>query len=392
MNTVATDQFWEQEIYAQGRHLNRYPFDEVVSFVNRWRPRDKPRADCVVVEVGCGAGNNLWFAAREGFRVAGIDGSASAIDFAQQRFAEENLQGDLRVGDFSELPWPGESFELAIDRCSLTCVGRELQRDAVAELHRVLRPGGLFFHNTYSDEHSSARAGVRLEDGRMGEIDDGTLIGAGGLCFSSRHDVEALFARGWDMVQCEHLVVTDVSGGRDLRHAEWRIIARKQRVNAAQSAVTLRPAKISDSAMVFGWRNLPAIVALATSQRAVGREEHDAWFAESVRGDRRMLCIVEENQTPAGQVRFDWVNPQEAEISIYLLPERTGRGLGVQAIRESCKAAWAARPVRRIVAWVREENVRSVSAFQKAGFHLHNDDCRRPGHVCLNLERSDSCP
>ena len=156
MNTVALDPFWEQEIYAQGRHLNRYPFDGVVSFVNRWRPRDKSRADCGVVEVGCGAGNNLWFAAREGFRVAGIDGSESAIAFAQRRLSEEGLEGDLRSGDFTELPWPDESFDLAVDRCSLTCAGRDAQRQAVAELHRVLRPGGCFF-TTPTAKNTAAR-------------------------------------------------------------------------------------------------------------------------------------------------------------------------------------------------------------------------------------------
>lgn len=388
MNTVALDPFWEQAIYAQGRHLNRYPFDGVVSFVNRWRPRDKSRATCGVVEVGCGAGNNLWFAAREGFRVAGIDGSESAIAFAQRRFADDGLEGDLRVGDFSELPWPDESFDLAIDRCSLTCVGREAQCQAVAELHRVLRPGGFFFHNIYSDQHSSARSGVRLEDGRVGEIEMGTLVGAGALCFSSRHDVDALFAHGWDMVQCEHLVVTDGAGGGDLKHAEWRIVARKQNPTTGPAAIRLRPAAMADSAMVFGWRNLPEIVALGSSQRAVGREEHEAWFAGSVRGDRRSLTIIEQNEKPAGQLRFDWVNPQAAEISIYLLPEHTGRGLGVQAILEGCKAAWATRPIRQIVAWVREDNVRSRSAFRKAGFHPDRDERHRPGHVCLTLERA----
>src|SRR5262245_53509995 len=117
------DPIWEDAIYGQGQKISRYPFDIVVTFVYRNYPRHKPRHDVRILEVGCGSGNNLWFAAREGFQVAGIDGSSSAIAYAQKRFAEEGLTGDLRVGDFTQLPFESDSFDLAIDRGSLTCCG-----------------------------------------------------------------------------------------------------------------------------------------------------------------------------------------------------------------------------------------------------------------------------
>jgi len=68
MSTSSFDPHWEQQIYGQGAHLNLYPFDVVVTFVFRNAPRDRPRSEVRIVEIGCGAGNNLWFAAREGFR------------------------------------------------------------------------------------------------------------------------------------------------------------------------------------------------------------------------------------------------------------------------------------------------------------------------------------
>ena len=101
----AFNPIWEKEIYGQGRQLGRYPYDAVVSFVFRYAPRDRERSAVRILEIGCGAGNNLWFAAREGFSVTGIDGSATAIDYARKRFAEEGLSGDLRVGDFTALPF-----------------------------------------------------------------------------------------------------------------------------------------------------------------------------------------------------------------------------------------------------------------------------------------------
>ncbi len=227
MISTTTDPVWETEIYAQGQHLNRYPFDSVVSFLFRWRPRDKARADVRVLEVGCGAGNNLWCAAREGFAVAGIDGSASAIAHARKRFEAEGLVGDLRDGDFTQLPWSDQTADMAIDRCSLTCVGHDRQQAAVAEVWRVLKPGGVFFYNGYSDQHTSARSGRQLADGRNAEITAGTLTGVGSICFSRRKDVERLFAEGWEILKLEHLVADDLSDGTAVCHAEWRVVVRK---------------------------------------------------------------------------------------------------------------------------------------------------------------------
>jgi SAM-dependent methyltransferase len=228
MDTPVVDPFWEQEIYSQGHHLNRYPFDGVVSFVFRWRPRTKPVADTRIVEVGCGVGNNLWFAAREGFQVAGIDCSASAIAQARARFEREGLGGELVVGNFGELPWADSSFDLAIDRGSLVCASPALQRQSVNEVWRVLKPGGLFFSNGYSDRHTSAHSGVKLPDGRIGQITGGSLMGAGSLTFCSRADIDELFGKSWEIITCEHLelVETAKEGGGN-KHTEWRIVARK---------------------------------------------------------------------------------------------------------------------------------------------------------------------
>jgi SAM-dependent methyltransferase len=226
--TTNPDPIWESEIYSQGHHLNRYPFDAVVSFLFRWRPRDKPRGETDVLEIGCGAGNNLWFAAREGFRVAGIDGSESAISYAQKRFESEKLSGDLKVGNFLELPWDSETFDIGIDRGALVCVGHDAQRVAVDEMRRVLRPGGIFFFNGYSDEHTSARFGEPLKDGRIVNIHAGTLVGVGALGFNSKNQIEMLFANGWEILKMEHMISTDLAECGTGAHAEWRVVVRKK--------------------------------------------------------------------------------------------------------------------------------------------------------------------
>ena len=219
------DPIWEQ-IYQAGRHANRYPWDAVVRFLFRYRPQDKTPADTSIVEIGCGTAPNLWFAAREGFRVAGIDASEAAIAAAKQRLAADGLNGDLRIGSFSVLPFDAASFDLAIDRAALTCVGDSTARSAIAELGRVLRHGGVAFCNVYSDRHSSRVSGRMGPDGVTIDILSGTLVGVGQIRFYGRDQLRALFAEPlWTIMSLEHISITSETD--ELEHAEWRLIARK---------------------------------------------------------------------------------------------------------------------------------------------------------------------
>lgn len=220
--TSPSDEIWEQK-YRSG-HRDRYPWDAVVSFLFRYAPRDRAHAAITVLEVGFGTGNNLWCAAREGFSVAGIERSPEAVAVARRWFESEGLSGDLRAGDLTTLPFTDASFDLAIDRAAITCVGRTEAVIAVAELARVLRPGGRLFMNVYADHSTSAISGVGGADGRQHDITTGTLTGVGPICFYSEADVRALLD-GWDLLSIEQCDRIARLGDVPVVHGEWRIIA-----------------------------------------------------------------------------------------------------------------------------------------------------------------------
>lgn len=199
---------WETDIYRQGQQLNRYPYEHVVSFVYRHAPPG-PRSETHILEVGCGAGNNLWFAAREGFGVTGIDGSPTAIRNAQERFQADGLPGRFIVGDFAALSFPDEHFDLAIDRCAITCVGAEAAQKAVREVWRTLKPGGRFLCNVYSTQSA-----------------EGALTGAGLIRYYSQDDIIHQFQDGWQLLQLEH-VQRRTGLEMAVGICEWRIIAEK---------------------------------------------------------------------------------------------------------------------------------------------------------------------
>jgi len=217
---------WEG-IYSEGRALNRYPFDSVVQFIYRSYSRAKPRVETKILEIGCGAGNNLWFAAREGFTVFGIDGSPSALEYAQKHFADEGLIGDLRLGDFVKLPYKDNTFDFVIDRAALTYVGFSDAHKTIAEVRRVLIPDGKFFFNPYSDHHSSYISGKPGPDGLTVDISCGTLVGTAPTMFYGKREILGMFGAGWKVTGLRHVEFMEELAPSYDCHAEWILTAEK---------------------------------------------------------------------------------------------------------------------------------------------------------------------
>lgn len=227
-NSEYITNFWENAIYHEGNHMNRYPYDSVVSFVYRNYPKHKDRKDIEILEVGSGAGNNLWFAAREGFKVTGLEGSTSAVEYAKKRFEGEQLKGHFEAGDFLNLPYPDNTFDLVIDRASITCCAFNDAKKVIEGVNRVLTKQGRFFFNPYSHKHSSSLSGTKNEDGTRSNITEGTLAGVDHLNFFSDQDIKVLFpADQWKVISVEHCEFIEQTAVKPTTHAEFRVIAEK---------------------------------------------------------------------------------------------------------------------------------------------------------------------
>lgn len=118
-----------------------------------------------LLEVGCGAGIDLMRFARAGAVVTGIDLSATAISLARQYFQQEEIPVDLHIMNGEALDFPDDAFEVVYAHGVLQYTANPSRM--VAELERVLRPGGeaiLMVYNRRSWLRAISRlTGVALE-------------------------------------------------------------------------------------------------------------------------------------------------------------------------------------------------------------------------------------
>lgn len=92
-----------------------------------------------VLEVGVGTGLNLpWYP--DWIRLTGIDLSPGMLAIARDRARTLGMKADLREASVDALPFADASFDTVISTITLCNVPDE--RAAIAEMSRVLRPGG----------------------------------------------------------------------------------------------------------------------------------------------------------------------------------------------------------------------------------------------------------
>jgi SAM-dependent methyltransferase len=118
------------------------------------------RRDLLALDCGCGTGHNLHLLRRFG-RAVGIDLTLSGLQYAVSR-------GERQVARASAglLPFATGVFDLVTSFDVIYSLPDEVERDALREMHRVLKPGGRlvlnvaampFLHGSHSVLSSEVR-------------------------------------------------------------------------------------------------------------------------------------------------------------------------------------------------------------------------------------------
>lgn len=154
MEDMNNSKIWEETFVK--KEWGKYPSIPLVKFIasNFYEVAD--RSHIRILEIGCGTGANIWFMAKEGFQVYGIDFSQTALNRLKTRLKNEDLEGQLGgllVGDYLDKlnEFPNEYFDAIVDVESLYCNSFTKSQSIISNCFMKLRQGGLLFSQTFAE-------------------------------------------------------------------------------------------------------------------------------------------------------------------------------------------------------------------------------------------------
>jgi SAM-dependent methyltransferase len=145
-----------------------------------------------VLDVGCGTGMLAIEVQRRvgsAGRVVGIDPASDQIARARAKAARRHLPVEFQIGVIEQLAFPDQTFDVVLSTLMMHHLPASLKRQGLAEIARVLKPGGRLVITDFKRKQERAGPAARFH--------------AGG---SSLHELAALVSEaGFSQVEIEEI-------------------------------------------------------------------------------------------------------------------------------------------------------------------------------------------
>lgn len=145
-------------------YLNPLRFEYFDRFISDWQ-------GLRVLDVGCGGGYTCEFLAERGAIVSGIDQSQACIQSAIEHAKQQGYSIDYCSGYAEELPYLTSTFDVVVCVDVLEHVADVEQ--AIAQIQRVLKSGGIFLFDTINRTWKSKVVMIWLLENLLGQIPSG---------------------------------------------------------------------------------------------------------------------------------------------------------------------------------------------------------------------------
>jgi RimJ/RimL family protein N-acetyltransferase len=150
------------------------------------------------------------------------------------------------------------------------------------------------------------------------------------------------------------------------------------------TALQLRRATKDDARQLWVWANDGAVRAQAFTARPISWGEHIEWLERTLGATGSRLWIAERDREPVGQFRVDSAGDR-ARISYSIAKDHRGRGLAPLLLQLGVERACVELAIAVVEGVVKESNVASWRAFERARFTLAAQSDEQ-GHRCRRYE------
>lgn len=170
------------------------------------------------IDLGCGHGRNAVYLAKQGFRVEGLDVSATALQWARDRAAEARVDVTWRNKSVFDAQLAAGSYALVHDSGCFHHIAPHRREQYVDLVVNALQPGGWFTLTTFRPEGGSGYTDDQVyERGSLG----------GGLGYTE-DQLRAFWSRGLEVQQVRQM--RKAAPGSQLFGEDflWVLLARKR--------------------------------------------------------------------------------------------------------------------------------------------------------------------
>ena len=134
-----------------------------------------------VLDVGCGTGTLTMEVQGRAGRVAGVDPGTQQIARARRSAARRHVPIDFQIGMIEQLPFPDQSFDVVFSTLMMHHLPASLKRQGLAEIVRVLKPGGRLVIADFKRKKERPRQAARFHAGGSGIGDLAALVSDAGF-------------------------------------------------------------------------------------------------------------------------------------------------------------------------------------------------------------------
>ena len=141
--------------------------------------------------------------------------------------------------------------------------------------------------------------------------------------------------------------------------------------------ILLRPIDLEDGADVrfmYETRFHPDVCKYLMNATPKGREgtplfeDHERWLRANVPTKRIMFILMAEGERIGYCHAYDFIDKDTVEVGFVVHPDYQGKGHGKEAVVLLLKHLALMMPEKRVILYVRKDNVKAVGLYRKLGF------------------------